>query len=855
MSSGTRVGTWRWEASAKRLVRDGMELPRTEREQEVVAYLVARLGRVVETPTLQQEVLGYAPRVKSRAVENLISRLRRKLGPDARQLQTVYGRGYVLVPTIDDDLIGRDEAVVEVEGALHAHGLVSIVAIGGMGKTRLARAVADRAPRATWVAADGVHTIDDLAQALASALDLPRVAGEERLRDALVQDGPALLVLDRVEDMEPAALAWLAGWSAGYDLRVLATSRRALGDECQYALAPLGSETAARLLAHRCEAALPAPVLTAAERGAILDRLDGIPLAIELAAARLQVLPPGDLLFELDQPSAAIRSILDAAWDGLTPLARTVLARLALFPGAVRPSEIRQAVPEPGDPAPGEADEAGEASEAGGASMVEALEALRRAGLIHRDGRAVGLLDRVRVYARSRVTAVDERAFLRHVVAEAEGVHDASVRYELVPRDRAHRVAELCRAALPLAEQPVDQAQLVIAIHQYDEFWGPLLDSRERLERLSIASLPDALAAEVRRRQAILYVAANERPRGLACVEEAVALARRAGHAERLTRALSYRVTYHRMVRGAEATLPLAQAFAVHAATPPTTGIRHADGLKELANCLTPLGRFEEAHRLYLQCLTLVAERPDRLGMIRTRLGFVCMRLGRYDEALAHLQSALDIAREEGSAKSLASVGLQLGEALAAAGQADAAACTFREALEASRQVSDTLTELNLRIGLAVLEPEPHRARSELEAVREAAYLAKRPREVAAASFHLGQLAHTAGDLPAADRHLTEGIGAIASIGWAAMDALLLRQHALVQAELGDPESARATLAQVPPETDETARANALVAAAIGGNVARVRAMLEVEPPRGRMLSVADFAMRVAIAVSAGAEP
>lgn len=287
----------------------------------------------------------------------------------------------------DGGLVGRGTEIGLVDALVARHRLVTLVGPGGVGKTRLAvesaRATAGRFPDGTWLVelADlrpgtGPGAADDVAGAVAEVLGLredtvpraPRPAdtrGASARLAASVRDRRLLLLLDTCEHLVDAVAALaeaLLGAAPG--VRVLATSREPLGvaDERVRAVPPLdlppeGADAAAvaaagavRLFTARAAAASPGFALdaeNAAAVAALCRRLDGIPLALELAATRVRALDVRDLAARLHDRfrvlgsgrrtapprQRTLRAVIDWSWDLLPEDERAVLRRLAVHRG------------------------------------------------------------------------------------------------------------------------------------------------------------------------------------------------------------------------------------------------------------------------------------------------------------------------------------------------------------------------------------------------------------------------------------------------------------------------------------------------------------------------------------------
>ncbi|MBT2213414.1 BTAD domain-containing putative transcriptional regulator [Actinomadura sp. NEAU-AAG7] len=271
-----------------------------------------------------------------------------------RQDDEAPGAAASNLPAEVSPLIGRDADVRDVAGLLGAARLVTLHGPGGVGKTRLAVAAARRHPGAAWLVA-----LDEGAASGASAEEIATlVAGVLGLReDAGIPGGPAgrlagalrgrraLLVLDNCEHVVEA----VAGLAAALlrdvpDLRILATSREPLGigGERLRAVAPLPAEAAAELFTARAGLAERSAAVAV-----ICARLDGVPLALELAATRVRALGVEELARRLDDRfrllssgardaparQRTLRAVIDWSYEPLAEAERAMLRRLAVHTG------------------------------------------------------------------------------------------------------------------------------------------------------------------------------------------------------------------------------------------------------------------------------------------------------------------------------------------------------------------------------------------------------------------------------------------------------------------------------------------------------------------------------------------
>jgi predicted ATPase/class 3 adenylate cyclase len=268
--------------------------------------------------------------------------------------------------------VGRRDELARLRLQLDANRLVTITGAGGVGKTRLALETARRGQRlaqneAWFVDLARLQNPRLVAAAIADTIRAPRIAGATHLDRAAehIGDGARLLVLDNCEHVTKAAAgACTALLSRCARLRVLATSREPLGvpgeqmwpappldvpDADASAVADISAADAVQLFVGRASAVAPGFALTPAHARAVAGicrRLDGVPLAIELAAAWVAFLSPEEIASRLEGSSVLRRSrrgaggrhvsmqaALDWSHRMLAPAERCALARLSVFVG------------------------------------------------------------------------------------------------------------------------------------------------------------------------------------------------------------------------------------------------------------------------------------------------------------------------------------------------------------------------------------------------------------------------------------------------------------------------------------------------------------------------------------------
>ncbi len=374
------------------------EVPLEPQVMSLLAYFVQNSDKLITREELLDELWGHRY-VSESAVATQIKALRKALGDDGRNqriIRTVHGRGYRFVADVRErrnnpppaaavtsqrssnlgyertKLIGRDRELTRCIEAFESYRLVSLLGMGGSGKTRLAKAIG-RTVQGDYP--DGVWFVDlvpvrdgpGIDTAIASVMGISVRAGEARAQIAeAVRDSQVLFILDNCEHIEDdvaAALDYLLENTLGP--KFLATSRDPidLADELRFFIDPLpvhsdeGTAPAVELFTLTAERhGMPAEHLHAGQVQQIVERLDGLPLAIELAAAQLKQLTLEELAerldrrFELlagrqregDHRQDSLIRVVENTWQLLDSEEQRLLGQLAVFPGQFTVNDIEE---------------------------------------------------------------------------------------------------------------------------------------------------------------------------------------------------------------------------------------------------------------------------------------------------------------------------------------------------------------------------------------------------------------------------------------------------------------------------------------------------------------------------------
>lgn len=365
--------------------------PLDEQRHVELMELLLRAGRAADALAVHAEFrtrlrdeLGASP---GTAITELNARILRGEGlPDAHRDRpgsapatladgtagAATGRNPVRIglPVALSPLIGRDADIAGIAELLGAHRLVTVLGPGGLGKTRLAVAVATTtdSPATVFVPLAGARETADVLPAIAGVLGINESTTSARLADARAQpdlrqrvlsalgERRTLLVLDNCEQVIDGVADWTADALAAVPgLRMLTTSRTPLGiaSEICRPLDPLVFDdeagSAVRLFVERARAVRPTAELPLGTIARLCRRLDGLPLAIELAAARIRTMTPAQIESRLEDRFAlltggdrtaparhrTLEAVIEWSWELLEPRDRSALAMLSVLPGGL----------------------------------------------------------------------------------------------------------------------------------------------------------------------------------------------------------------------------------------------------------------------------------------------------------------------------------------------------------------------------------------------------------------------------------------------------------------------------------------------------------------------------------------
>lgn len=482
------------------LVQCTVELRRAldDRDQQLLrtvsrrGYLFA--GKVIETRASEGGAPGIDPLIAT----------------ESCRIPLTGGAGKVDLPRPGTPLIGREQVVAEAAGLLLRTSvrLLSLTGAGGAGKTRLAIAVAERLAREfpggiQFVGLAAITHPDLVSTAIAKALDVQQVAAgtiPELIAGNLRDSGPFLLLLDNFEQVLPAAALVAEILRACPSLKVLVTSRACLRvyGEQEFPVAPLEEDSAVELFAQRAASVRPSFAVSSENMTAVREictRLDGLPLAIELAAARTRILSPSAILdrlrnrlqlltggpVDLPERHQNLRKTIDWSHELLNEAEQKLFRRFSVFSGGAT-LEAAEAVCNSGLDL--------------GMDLFDGLSSLVNNNLVQRaeDRNAEArftMLETIREYALERLSVSGEASVVRHAHAAYCLVLAEEGNPELPPAERAAWLAR-CDAEIDNFRSALDwlsearnidwSLRLCIALFRFWDMREHLIEGRARLE-------------------------------------------------------------------------------------------------------------------------------------------------------------------------------------------------------------------------------------------------------------------------------------------------------------------------------------------------------------------------------------
>ncbi len=725
---------------------------------------------------------------------------------------------------------GRDADVARVRQLVRQSVLVTISGPGGMGKTRLAKRVAaeeaDGFPGGTWFAdLSSVRTLEEVLPVVARVMQVPLgtergEAAFARLTQAVRSRGKILLIMDNVEQLLGAATPLVQAFvSIAKESRVILTSREPtrVSGEHAYALGPLDAEAGAHLFVERGREALPGFTPTPDDDAAIaklVQRLDGSPLAISLAAARGAVMRPAEILARLDEPlrllrgrnardqdrHASLRATIAWSWDLLSPAERQTLAQLSMFraPFTLRAAE---AVVELSDADLGEQTED---------ELVDALrdKSLLRVETDENGERRFALYEAVRHFAAEHVAEADRPALeARHslyFLAAGEAWEVAlEGRNGIAARHALHRATpDLLAVYLVCRENwPARAVRAVLAL-------SPLLIDLGPADRVS-ALLDDALGLAAHKGWDLRAKVHLARARALQFVEP---IASRSDFVE--ARRLAVELADHRLA--GEAALGLAilalGAGEVETARPllaaagadflragsPGGSARVVAALAELYFLRGEIDAALAAAARALDACRNLGARHEEARVLGGR-GVLLHHMERLEESLADQERAAAIHRQVGDNVTLAMDLMHVG-LIHADAQRDAEARTaLEESLALNRAVGSRRGEGVVRGSLGWLAL----GRGELSTAKEHfTYALPLHREQAnrpalgSDLAGLGATEHALGNHASGDAHFEEAVDALDGVGIIRLAALRFGVRGVMSAQRGECEAAASHFAE-----------------------------------------------------------
>lgn len=757
-----RFGEFTLDMQRGCLLKSGEEVRLRPKVYDALKYLVENPGRLIGKQELIQAIWPDSFVTDDSLVQCTIELRRALQDRDQQLLKTVPRRGYVFtarvkqsaelvdlppsheqpeeshppvvarvmrklvdLPTPRTSLIGREREVARAADLLRQADvrLLSLTGAGGAGKTRLAIAVAAAVASnfsggVQFVGLASITHADLVATALAKSLDVQQVPTRsipELLSNYLLDTGPFLFVLDNFEQVLPAATVVAEILSACPALKMLVTSRACLHvyGEHEFPVSPLEQASAVQLFVQRATAVRPNFAVTEENSGAIREicsRLDGLPLAIELAAARTKLLSPKSILdrlqsrlqlltggaLDLPERQQTLRNTIEWSHGLLNEAEQKLFRRSSVFTGGCTMEAVEAACNTSYDL---------------GIDLFDGLSSLVDKNLLQRtnqfDSEArFTMLETIREYANERLVSSGEEAATRQAHAAYCLVLAEEGNPELSPADRVQWLS-LCdqeidnfRCALDwlFDTKQLDWAlRLCMALFRFWDMREHLAEGRSRLEivlrlagdgytqqraRIGIflgalsTALGDFSAAQRFSQQSLQLYQELSDHWGIAASLNALGIeARDSGDYETaqsyFERTLEYWRSLPNSIDTARCLHNLANAaksrgdypraqLALREATEIFEEVRDRSGaawsINQLGDIMREQGNLDAAADQYRRALKAFREAADRWGCARslTDLGYVHCERKQYDIAHQAYREALEVFAELGHKRGMA---------------------------------------------------------------------------------------------------------------------------------------------------------------------------------------------------------
>jgi predicted ATPase/class 3 adenylate cyclase/Tfp pilus assembly protein PilF len=688
--------------------------------------------------------------------------------PDAEKVYRVVRQGELWLPAREtrhnlpaerDAFVGRDSSLNELarrydEGAR----LVSLLGMGGCGKTRLATrfgwAWMGDYPGGVWFCdLAPARTLEGLLSAVAQGLEVPLGQDDAvlQLGHAIAGRGRCLLILDNFEQLSRHAEATIGRWleRAG-QAHFLVTTREVLGipGEAALALPPLPAADAATLFLRRAAAARrnfePGPD-ELADIATLVKLLDGLPLAIELAAARARTLTPRALLARMSERfkllassggrhdrQATLRAAFDWSWDLLNAAEKMALAQLSVFEGGFTLEAAEGVIDlQPVADAPW---------------TLDVIHSLVDKSFVRPNGdERFDLLVSVQAYAEEHLRTEGRYPGSGPQAWQAAQARHAAWFAALGPqRAVAGACADLDNLVVA-CRRAVTSREARVAVGALEGAWaalrlrGPFGTAAELGEQVaSLSSLDDWGSASAHMAWAGALEASGQQQKAAACYQTAKTKARRAGDGRCEVLATARLGAIHGRagdsviaLQELQQALALAQALNDDALQAMVLGclgteafernqparaqahygaalmLARAAGdlrlqgglLGNLGNVHAEMGELDVARIHCEQALAIHRELGDlhREGDRLSSLGMMCHLQGHHDKALVASMSALEVARALGHVRLECAALANIGLTHMALGQADAAQAYIEGALALSKMMGNAVLEGQIR--------------------------------------------------------------------------------------------------------------------------------------------------------------